>query len=210
MSRVTLRDAQQALNDVMAQEPRLPETDRHALAAAVTVIMKLEGAKVVQPVKSFSPFHRVEQLIALLGQRIKAVWLQAQARHQAYWAEHKYQCAKGYLAEQSAKIHEWTQQLTFTRLQGLNALSLEVKMVYDVNYEDSEGCPESHTEIICVSAGSGWYRLVAWDMQVIDVVQISPQKAEDILSKVADAKNAVVAYEAASTADGSAGTPQPA
>lgn len=195
MRRVNLSQTEQALIGLMNQEPSVAEADRLTLKAAAEVIARISAQKKSLPLPSSllqNAWHMFEGLI----RTINVIRLKAQERAQAYRAE----VSKGYLAGQAMRVQSWTEHLEFARLPGRNVGPLSVKMVYDVWEDDLDGTSDTRTEVLCEGPLGTWYCLVAWSMHIIDVVQISPTAAKDLLSKIEDAKAIVAAHEAASSA----------
>lgn len=120
------------------------------------------------------------------------------ARIRAYLAELKYNRAKTYLAGEASKIGAWTLRLECNPLPGYRAGSLCVRRVYDTSDMDIYGRSEFYTEVICGGDSNTWYCLEATDeMEIINVVKITPARAEELLSKVNSAEATVAAYETA-------------
>jgi len=119
----------------------------------------------------------------------------AQARTKAFFAEINYNRAKSFLADQAPKIEAWKLHLEFTPPSASRPKNLCVKMVYDTSDMDLYGFREHYTAVICESDQNTWFCLETFDMDIINVVQITPSGAEEILSKVTNAMATVAAYE---------------
>lgn len=117
-------------------------------------------------------------------------------RTKAFFAEFKYNRAKNFLADQATKIDAWKLQLECTPRSDRWVGKLSVKMVYDTSDMDSYGRSENYTAVICEGDSNAWYCLETWEMDIINVVRITPASAEYILSKVTNAQATVAAYEA--------------